>query len=233
MLTEEEYANEKFGSNVLIKCPLCSLKKKLKIPLKIINQSKLLTTISVPRGLICDHNFQAFIDKNFTVRGYQNVDFDLSNLEFYESGFDSILDELEKEQKVEEKIIHLSSLPLFQEIIKVLRNYVNNIDILGSALFTLEGKVLYSSLPMGTLNITIREFEVRNEKNLIQVEKFFLILKNKQKIFSQFIELGNFSLIITLIFSNKIQLGMGDLHLRELKKRIQRINTNLNEKRDD
>ncbi len=230
MIKEDSIKLENLLNDVVIECPLCHMKKKLKIPLKIINQSKQLTTISVPKSLVCDHNFQAFIDKNFMVRGYQKVDFELSKMEFYEGGINSIITELEKEQKVEEHILNLSSLPIFQEIINLLRNYVNNEEILGSALFTSEGKVLYTSLPLSTLHNTIREFEVRNEKNLVQVEKFFLILANKQKIFSQFIDIERFSLIITLIFSNKIQLGMGDLHLRELKKQIQRINNNLNEK---
>ena len=56
----------------------------MKIPIKIIDQSKQLTTISVPLGLVCNHNFQTFIDKNFVIRGYQKVDFDLSSMEFYE-----------------------------------------------------------------------------------------------------------------------------------------------------
>lgn len=231
MIKENFVKLEDLLHDVVMECPLCYKKKKLKIPLKIINQSKQLTTVSVPKGLVCYHNFQAFIDKNFIVRGYQKIDFELSKMEFYEGGLNSIITELEKEQEVEEEIVNLSSLPVFQDIIYLLRNYVNNEEILGSALFTLEGKVLYSSLPLSTLHNTIREFEVRSEKNLIQVEKFFLVLVNKQKIFSHFIDIGGFSLIITLIFSNRIQLGMGDLHLRELKKQIQKINSTLNDKK--
>ena len=63
---------------------------------------------------------------------------------------------------------------------------------------------------------TIREFEVRNEKNLIQVKKYFLVLANNQKIFSQYIEFGEFPLIATLILSEMVRLGMGDLLLRKL-----------------
>ncbi len=202
--------------------------KVLKIPLKIINQSKQLTTVSVPIGLVCKHNFQAFIDKNFKVRGYQKVDFHFSKMEFYEGGINSTISDLENEQKVEEQLIQLSSKPIFIEILKLLRTYVDDEDILGSALFTLEGKVLYSSLPLMTLNNIIREFEIRNQKELIQVEKLFLVLTNKQKIFSQFLEIRGYSLIITLIFSKKIQLGMGDLHLRELIKKILKINPCMN-----
>ncbi len=47
----------------------------------MINKARHLTTISLPKGLVCDHHFQAFIDKNFAVRGYQKVDFEFENKE--------------------------------------------------------------------------------------------------------------------------------------------------------
>ncbi|MFX1307967.1 MAG: hypothetical protein ACFFDG_14260, partial [Promethearchaeota archaeon] len=36
-------------------------------------------TMSIAKGLVCEHQFQAFVDKNFQVRGYQRVDFELEN----------------------------------------------------------------------------------------------------------------------------------------------------------
>lgn len=57
-------------------CPVCKTSKKLKIAKSVINQSGQLTTISIPRNKVCDHHFQAFVDKNFVVRGYQRVDFE-------------------------------------------------------------------------------------------------------------------------------------------------------------
>ena len=62
--------------NVKITCPVCKVNKELKFPKSVINKAKQLTTISLPKGLICDHHFQAFVDKNFIVRGYQKVDFE-------------------------------------------------------------------------------------------------------------------------------------------------------------
>ncbi|MFX0148155.1 MAG: hypothetical protein ACFE8E_10470 [Candidatus Hodarchaeota archaeon] len=64
---------------ISIKCPVCKLKKDLKFPKSVINQAKQLTTISIPKGLICQHHFQAFVDKNFAVRGYQKVDFEYAS----------------------------------------------------------------------------------------------------------------------------------------------------------
>ena len=63
--------------NVQLTCPTCKSKKELKLPESILNQSGQLTTISVPNGLVCNHHFQAFVDQQFKVRGYQRVDFEI------------------------------------------------------------------------------------------------------------------------------------------------------------
>ncbi|MHA1498883.1 MAG: hypothetical protein ACTSRT_15240 [Promethearchaeota archaeon] len=59
-------------------CPVCKTRKELKIPNVIINEARQLTTVSIPKGLVCEHHFQAFVDKNFVIRGYQKVDFELA-----------------------------------------------------------------------------------------------------------------------------------------------------------
>ena len=67
--------------DVKINCPICKSSKVLKFPKSVISKSRHLTTISLPKGLVCDHHFQAFLDKNFAVRGYQKVDFEFENKE--------------------------------------------------------------------------------------------------------------------------------------------------------
>jgi hypothetical protein len=62
---------------ILIVCPICQNKKKIDIPLEIISSSKGLSSISIPKNLVCNHFFQAYVDKNFMVRGYQKIDFEL------------------------------------------------------------------------------------------------------------------------------------------------------------
>ena len=68
-------------SDVKIDCPVCKASKVMKFPKSVISKSRHLTTISLPKGLVCDHHFQAFLDKNFAVRGYQKVDFEFENKE--------------------------------------------------------------------------------------------------------------------------------------------------------
>ena len=66
-------------SKVEFICPVCKSKKLLEIPNSVIVEAKQLTTMSIARGLVCDHQFQAFVDKQFQVRGYQRVDFEFEN----------------------------------------------------------------------------------------------------------------------------------------------------------
>ena len=61
-------------------CPVCKTNKSLQFPKSIVNQAKGLTTMSIAKGLVCNHQFQAFVDKNFMVRGYQRVDFEFEKI---------------------------------------------------------------------------------------------------------------------------------------------------------
>jgi hypothetical protein len=90
-------------SKVKIICPVCKIKKELMFPKSVINEAGQLTTISLPKGLVCDHHFQAFIDKNFIVRGYQKVDFEFKNknsvdskadVKFFNENDDKLFDRL-------------------------------------------------------------------------------------------------------------------------------------------
>jgi len=64
---------------VLIICPICKIKKQVSIPKSIISEAKQLSSISISKNIVCEHHFQAFIDKNFIVRGYQKVDYQLES----------------------------------------------------------------------------------------------------------------------------------------------------------
>jgi len=67
-------------------CPTCKAEKELLISESIISQSKNLTTISIQKNEICEHHFQAFVDKDFKVRGYQKVDFEIVSKKKFPKG---------------------------------------------------------------------------------------------------------------------------------------------------
>jgi len=209
-----------FLQEIQIVCPKCKSKKELKIPIKVINQSKQLTTISIPSELCCEHSFQAFVDKNFAVRGYQSVDFEFSKIEIFESSDSS----LEYKDERGDRAKDITSLPIFQDILQILRDCVDDKEILGSGIFSIEGKVLYSSLPQTTLFNTIREFEVRSERNLVSVKQMYLELENSEKFISKFMQISGMKINLVLMFSFRVKFGMGNLHLRDLLKRIEKLN---------
>ncbi|MFW9989927.1 MAG: hypothetical protein ACFFC3_14865 [Candidatus Odinarchaeota archaeon] len=70
-------------------CPVCKTKKNLDVPKSVIEEAKQLTTMSIARGLVCQHQFQAYVDKNYQVRGYQKVDFEFENKVHQEEVLDS------------------------------------------------------------------------------------------------------------------------------------------------
>ena len=72
--------------NLKFICPTCKTEKELLISESIISQSKNLTTISIQKNEICDHHFQAFVDKDFKIRGYQKVDFEIVSEKKYPKG---------------------------------------------------------------------------------------------------------------------------------------------------
>ncbi|MFX0188458.1 MAG: hypothetical protein ACFE8A_12070 [Candidatus Hodarchaeota archaeon] len=219
MIKEKEATLDEQIREISIICPECKNSNKITIPVKIINQSKQLTTVSVPSGLVCEHGFQAFVDKNFKIRGYQKVDYTLSQMEFLEGGNEN-LEGVEK--KTEQENI-LSSIPLFQDIINLLRSSLDDKDILGAGLFTIQGRVLYSSLPQNTLFSTIRELEVRDEKKLTGVKRLFLQLENDQIVCSQYMEIYGTRFILVLFFSSLLKLGMGNMILRKLAQKIEKL----------
>jgi len=78
-IIESNLRTSDLDKSVLFICPICKIKKQVNIPKSIISEAKQLTSISISKDIVCDHHFQAFVDKNFVVRGYQKVDYQIEN----------------------------------------------------------------------------------------------------------------------------------------------------------
>lgn len=65
---------------VKVICPACRVEKQIEIPVFVVTESQDgMVKIQVPQGAVCkEHSFMAFVDKKFTVRGYQNADIEFS-----------------------------------------------------------------------------------------------------------------------------------------------------------
>lgn len=92
---------------ILFRCPVCAKSAHLNFGRKIFESSEHLTTISVSKDVICDHGFHAFVDKNYQVRGYQRIDFEVHKDKIKKNTKNNLgINETHKknERKIEKKI---------------------------------------------------------------------------------------------------------------------------------
>ncbi len=81
---------------VRIICPVCGNKKFVPIPAaKVKGSESGATAIYIPAGVVCNHEFYAYLDKNFAVRDYLALD--------YSEGVDS------KRQQIDEVVQNLDT----------------------------------------------------------------------------------------------------------------------------
>jgi len=60
-------------NSINVECPKC--KKSKSIPLPIPVKPEGITTVSIPQGIVCDHQFQVFLDRTLHIRGYLSAEF--------------------------------------------------------------------------------------------------------------------------------------------------------------
>jgi len=144
-------------------CPVCKSKKVIQVPKSVVNQASQLTTISVPQDKVCQHHFQLFLDKNFSIRGYQKVDFQLDPGEIKK----------DKRLKPSYEDHFVNSLDLYQSI-KSENNASKNIS----------EKTNYKKR---TTNFE-ENFNKKNNMPLQEIyEEFWEFINDKNEIFQNFI----------------------------------------------
>ena len=212
---KENYKSpEELFKYVQVVCPKCEIVKSLKIPIKIVSQTQNLTTISIPKGMICEHSFQILIDKLFAIRRYQVVDYEFQKIEYYKySDIENLGEEIDD-------FTHFTSFPFYKDILNIFRESIDNREIQGIAIFTNKGKVIYASVPSNMLFNIIKEFEFIRERHLQGITKMYIEVRDSQKIFLEYIKILNYNIILVLIFSETVNFGMGTMIFRDLKKKL-------------
>jgi len=200
--------NDKLAK-IHVVCPHCSKSKYIKIPESIINESRNVTTISIPTNFVCEHSFQVFIDKHFVIRGYQRVDFDISNLEIYSDGSGA----------KEDLLITYTFSVIIKKIIQLIRENINIKGIFGGLVLTDSGNLIFSSLPGEISFNMIKKIELQKyfSKTINQV---FLIFSNNQKIISTTLTIDDIKLIIILFYSVEMDYNTANYYFLELRKNV-------------
>ncbi|MFX0034028.1 MAG: hypothetical protein ACFE9I_00130 [Candidatus Hermodarchaeota archaeon] len=206
MLKEDEiYKEDKKGIKLI--CPKCNAVKLVQIPKKLVEDSKTLLTISIPTNYVCEHGFQAYIDRWFCVRGYHNADLDLKNLEIYETG----------SKKVDDVVTYAVSL-VIKKIINNLKKHKEDGVILGGSLINQKGDVLYLSLPDEIFLNMIDQVELQKVNREFKLKKMIIELENSQKVFSEFLKVEDSTLTIVILFPSVVSITDAESYLNVFKK---------------
>lgn len=174
---------------------------------------------SVYYGILCNSHenlilLETIISKiSFKFTEYVNKNNINMEVEYiYDKDLNFIIDEI-----VEDIFSKEFNLEKELKIIEELKKLASKDEINGLILLTDKGKVIYSSLNQLYLNTFLKEVEFRVKIFNNSILKLFYTSKNKELIFSEYVE--NLYFII-LVFNSEIKFGIADLYLEKAVKII-------------
>ena len=98
-------------------------------------------------------------------------------------------------------------------------------EIVGAALLTTKGNVIYTSLPNEILVNSLKELEIRYMVGALNLPEMYYGLENGQKVFSKIIDIPwkLDPLLFVALYDNVVPLGMAEMNLRKVAKKITNI----------
>lgn len=113
----------------------------------------------------------------------------------------------------------------YEELANFFREYMMKGEILGAAVLSNDGNVLYSTLPKKLLTQSIKELELRFMMGTLKLPEFYYKLENGQKIFSKAMNISDEldDLLMVLLFGNDKTLGVADLTLNNISETIMQL----------
>ncbi len=65
-------------SRINVICPICQNQGKIPIPVDLVQKKETgATSVYIPAGMVCEHAFYAYVDKNFNIRDYLVLEYSL------------------------------------------------------------------------------------------------------------------------------------------------------------
>jgi len=150
---------------------------------------------------------------------------------FYEEikhiAYEDLFRELENpelDHKIDDVITAKEELgqEVYQKIIDMFENLIFENEILGAALLSTKGSIVYSSLPHSILLSSLKELEIRFMTGALNLPELFYSLETGQKVFSKLImdQDKNIGFLMVLLFDKNVSLGMADVLLHKIGNRI-------------
>ncbi|KKM18162.1 hypothetical protein LCGC14_1668470 [marine sediment metagenome] len=156
---------------------------------------------------IADEFFELFPDPS-KLKDYQQIE---------EPKFDEIVDSL----ITGEEEIYMSKV-FYKKIIDTFKELMYENEIVGAAIFTIQGNVIYTSLPNEILVSSLKELEIRYKVGALTLPEMYQRLENGQKVVSKVIDIPwkLDPLLIVILYDNTVPLGMAEVNLDKIAEKI-------------
>lgn len=156
---------------------------------------------------IADEFFELFPDTT-KVKDYQQIE---------EPKFDELVDTI----ITGEEEIYMSKV-FYKKVIDVFKDLMYESEIIGAALLSTKGNVIYTSLPNEVLVNSLKELEIRFMVGAVTLPEIYSRLENGQKIVSKIIDIPwkLDPLLIVILFSKEVPLGMAEVNLNRIADKV-------------
>ena len=174
--------------------------------------------------ILCDSS-ASILFVNSRITSIVNEFFDLfpdsSKIKDYEQIEDPNFDKLVDSIVTGEEEIYMSKT-FYTKVIAVFKDLIMEDEIVGAALLTTKGNIIYTSLPNEILVNSLRELEIRFMVGALTLPENIYVLENGQKVFSKVIDIPwkLDPLLIVVLYGSEVPLGMAEMNLGKVAKKI-------------
>ena len=156
---------------------------------------------------IADEFFELFPDPS-NLKDYQQIE---------EPKFDELVDSL----ITGEEEIYMSKV-FYKKIINIFEDLMHENEVVGLALISINGHVIYTSLPNEILVSSLKELEIRYKVGSLTLPEIYRRLENGQKVVSKVIDIPwkLDPLLIVILYDTTVPLGMAEVNLDKIAEKI-------------
>jgi len=117
------------------------------------------------------------------------------------------------------------SKTFYQKAINLFEELLIDNEIVGAALLTTKGNVIYTSLPNEILVNSLKELEIRYMVGALNLPEMYYGLEDGKKVFSKIIDIPwkLDPLLFVALYDNVVPLGMAEMNLRKVANKITNI----------
>jgi hypothetical protein len=171
------------------------------------DSSASLIFVSSRLSRIADEFFELFPNTS-EIKDYQQIE---------EPKYDELVDSI----ITGEEEIYMSKV-FYKKVIDVFKELMYENEIVGAALLSTKGNVIYTSLPNEILVNSLKELEIRFMVGAVTLPEMYSRLENGQKVVSKIIDIPwkLDPLLIVVLYESTVPLGMAEVNLDRIANKI-------------